>query len=297
MATKEEIMQSSDSQDKPAEATKSSETEVTDVTAQETDKTGDGGEMDSPDQGDITDVIAILNAIQKDSGGKGEISNIPPELASVVKFVLDKMIALRDAFEDPLLKAVIDDMVDQREEGQTPSLTVAVARNVPLQDLMDLADNEDYSGAQESLKGKLTAGKDAAAEDERIGMNFDKTKANFEAYCKTNNYSDEDKTALWEKVSMLMRVFGDGLLTESEFAEVDKMRNYDSDVAGIKAQIPAGNKKEVLPDKASIDAAIYPAAQKPAPQPRNQIEAMAMGAPSVDVTEIGKRKRSPGMRT
>jgi len=294
---KEEYKKESESQAIPQESGKPSETntDVTDVAAQETDKSVEGESDDAPGQEDITDVIAILNAIDQGLGGKGELTSIPPELASTIKELVRKLVVLRDISEDPLWAAILDDIVDQKEDGQPASLKVAIARNVPLQELMELAESEDYAGTQKSLSDKLTSDKDVAAEDERIGMNFDKTKANFESYCAKNNYSDEEKSGLWEKVSMLMRVFGDGLLSEEEFAEVDKMRNYDSDVAGIKAQIPAGNKKEVLPDKASIDAAIYPGPKTESYKPRNQLESMAASAPSVDVTEIGKRKRRPGM--
>lgn len=296
---KEEYTKETESQEVAAEAGKPSETEKpTEEAAQEPGKSGEGGEEEALSGDDITDVITILNAIDSDLGGKGEIKSIPPELVSVMKSLVQKLIVLRDVSEDPLWKAILDDIVDQKEDGSPASLKVAIARNVPLQELMDLAENEDYAGAQKSLGDKLNADKEMAAEDERISMNFDKSKANFEAYCAKNNYDEAEKSALWEKVSMLMRVFGDGLLTEGEFAEVDKMRNYDSDIAGMKAQIPAENKKEVLPDKASIDASIYPAAKKPASyQPRNQIESMAANAPLVDVTDIGKRKRMPGMRT
>lgn len=292
---KEEYNQESETQQITNKSDKPSETisDVTDVAAQEAGKSGEGDTEDAPNQEDITDVIAILNAVDQGLGGKGELKSIPPELASIVKELVRKLIVLRDISEDPLWAAILDDIVDQKEDGQPASLKVAIARNVPLQDLMELADSEDYAGVQKDLSDKLSSDKDMAAEDERIGMNFDKTKANFESYCKKNNYSDEEKSGLWEKVSMLMRVFGDGLLSEDEFAEVDKMRNYDSDIAGIKAQIPAGNKKEVLPDKASIDMATSPV--KPTQSaPRNQIEAMAASYPSVDVTKIGSRKRFGG---
>ena len=58
---------------------------------------------------------------------------------------------------------------------------------------------------------------------------------------------------------MLMKIFGDGFISKTEFAEVDKMNNYDNDIAGLKSQLPEKPKKEVLPDKASIDAAMNPA--------------------------------------
>lgn len=260
--------------------------------APETDKTAETGSMDAPDEKDITDVIAILNEIQSETGGSGEISNIPPELFSVVKFLIEKMVALREAFADPLFKATLDDMVDQGEDGATPSFLVAVARNVPMDELEALADNENYGDVQKSVGDKLNKEKEDSKAEEELFAKFDKTKAEFESYCQENSLSDEAKSALWGKVVMLMKIFGDGYISKNEFAEVDKMNNYDNDIAGLKSQLPEKPKKEVLPDKASIDAAMNPAPVKKQ-QPRNSIETMAAYSGGIDVTDIGKRKRRP----
>lgn len=272
-----------------SEKTKST-TEIVekDVAAQGTGET----ETEAVDENDITDVIDILNAIDKDGGGKGEIGNIPPELAGVVKFIVGKMIALRDAFEDPLFKAVLDDLVDQKEDGQTPSVAVAIVRNVPIQELVDLADSEEYEGAQTSLKGKLDAGKKEQEDDAKIEAGLNESKANLDAYAAKNNLNEARKTELWNKVLAWATAFANGVITEAEYAKVDKGENYDNDIASIKNQLPEQPKKEVLPDKASVEAAINPAPKAPA-QPRNQLEMLGMMQPTTDVTEIGKRKRSP----
>lgn len=249
---------------------------------------------DAPDENDLSDVIAILQDIQTETGGKGEITSIPPELAGVVKFLIEKMTALREAFADPLFKAVLDDMVDQKEEGTTPSLLVAISRNIPMDELEALADNENYADAQKSVSEKLKKVEDDGKAEEELYAKFDKTKSEFESYCQENNLSDEAKSALWEKVVMLMRVFGDGFISKKEFAEVDKMNNYDNDIAGLKKQLPEKPKKEVLPDKASINAEMNPAPVQKS-QPRNMMENMAAMQGGVDVTEIGKRKRKPSM--
>ena len=93
---------------------------------------------------------------------------------------------------------------------------------------------------------------------------------------------------------MLMKVFGDGFISKKEFAEVDKMNNYDNDIAGLKNQLPEKPTKEVLPDKASINAEMNPAPVQKT-QPRNMMENMAAMQGGVDVTEVGKRKRKPSM--
>lgn len=262
-------------------------------TAPELDKTAETDKpMDAPDGEDITDVIDILKEIQSETGGKGEITSIPPELLGIVRFLIEKMATLKTAFDDPLWQAVLDDMVFQRNEGETPSFIVAVARNVPMDELEELADNENYTDAQTSVSNKLKKTEEDGKAEEELYAKFDKSKAEFEAYCNENSLDDKAKTALWEKVKMLMEVFGDGYISKNEFAQIDKMNNYDNDVAGLKKQLPEKQKKEVLPDKASIDAAMNPVPVKKM-QPRNMMENMASLQGGVDVTEIGKRKRRP----
>jgi len=263
-------------------------------TAPETDKPESVEQPEPVDENDISDVIEILQEIQSVTGGSGEIKSIPPELLGIVRFLIEKMATLKNHFEDPLFKSVLDDMVFQSEEGQTPSFLVAVARNVPMDELEALADNENYSDVQNSVKGKLDKEKEDGMAEEELFAKFDKTKAEFESYCQKNSLTDEAKSALWGKTVMLMKIFGDGFISEKEFAEVDKMNNYDNDIAGLKKQLPENPKKEVLPDKASIDAAMNPAPVQKS-QPRNMMENMAAMQGGVDVTEIGKRKRRPGM--
>jgi hypothetical protein len=264
----------------------------TDTPAPEMDKTESGEQAATTDENDISDIIDILKEIQSVTGGKGEITSIPPELLGIVKFLIEKMATLKNHFEDPLFKAVLDDMVFQSEEGQTPSFLVAVARNVPMDELEAVADNENYGDVQQSVADKLNKEKEAGEAEEELFAKFDKSKAEFEAYCTENSLSDEAKSALWGKVVMLMKIFGDGYISKKEYAEVDKMNNYDNDIAGLKKQLPEKPKKEVLPDKASIDAAMNPAPVQKS-QPRNSMERMVAMQPATDITEIGKRKRKP----
>lgn len=281
-----------DKQDEMPENGKTTTPIETATPAPETDKPEPGGESDAPDENDISDVIEILKEIQSETGGSGEITNIPPELLGIVRFLIEKMATLKTAFEDPLWQAVLDDMVFQRNEGETPSFLVAVARNVPMDELEALADNENYGDVQQSVSDKLNKEKEAGKAEEELFAKFDKSKAEFEAYCTENSLSDEAKSALWGKVVMLMKIFGDGYISKTEFAEVDKMNNYDNDIAGLKKQLPEKPKKEVLPDKASIDAAMNPVPVQKS-QPRNSMERMAAMQPATDITEIGKRKRKP----
>lgn len=264
----------------------------TDTTAPGMDKSESGEQAATTDKNDISDVIDILKEIQSVTGGKGEITSIPPELLGIVRFLIEKMATLKNHFADPLFQAVLDDMVFQSEEGQTPSFLVAIARNVPMDELEAVADNENYGDVQKSVSDKITKEKEDGESEKELFDKFDKTKAEFEAYCQENSLSDEAKSALWGKTVMLMKIFGDGFISRKEFGEVDKMNNYDNDIAGLKKQLPEKPKKEVLPDKASIDAAINPVpAQKS--QPRNAMETMAAMQPQTDVTEVGKRKRRP----
>lgn len=262
--------------------------------APEMDQTAETGEP--MDEEDISDIIGILNLIDKDyAGGKGEISTIPPELKGVVKTLITKLLALKNSYKDPYWVAINDDLVEQGEEGvENPSVLVAIARNVPLDELESIADNENYGDIQKSVSDKLNKeSEDGKAEEELYGK-FDKSKAEFEAYCQENSLSDEAKSALWQKVVMLMKIFGDGYISKTEYAEVDKMNNYDNDIAGLKNQMPKQPKKEVLPDKASIGEAMNPVPVTK-PQPRNSIENMAAYSGGTDVTEIGKRKRRATM--
>jgi len=248
-----------------------------------------GKPAETIDEKDIANVIAVLNEMNKISGGTGDITELPPQLLGVTKFLIEKMSALRDAFEDPLFKAVLDDMVDQREDGQTPSLLVAVARNVSLEELQNLADGEDYAGIQESLRGQLDKAESDRVDEEALYAKFDKSKANVEAYCKKMGYDQARTKTLWDGINLLRDVFADGEITEAEAEKIDKMQNYDADMSNLRTQLPENPVKTVLPDKASMSESMEP---KPAVKttPSNSIEAMAAAMPTQDYTQTGKRK-------
>lgn len=252
---------------------------------------GGEGEGEGLNEQDVDNVLALLNEIERFNGGKGEISEIPPQLLGVTRFILDKMVALRDAFSDPLFKEVLDDMVDQREDGATPSLLVAVARNVPIDELQELADNENYADVQGSIDKRLAADAESQKSEEQLYANFDKSKKEIDKFCKERGYDENEKKALYDDIAMLRDAFADGLLTAAELERIDEMRNYKRDVESLQSQLPKENKKEVLPDKASIESAMNPPKTQKASNPRNSIEAMASNSfPGTDFTSVGKRK-------
>ena len=203
-------------------------------------------------------------------GGKGEITGIPEELKASIQYLVDKLIVVRDAFADPDWKALLDDMADQAEEGKTPSAKVAIARVIPLEVLQELADNEEYEGAQTELADNLAMQQQTDDEDAMYDENFQKTQQAADVYAKKMGYDEARKNALLQKVFDLYKVMADGILTEAEFAEVDKMLNYDTDTADLRSQIESGKtEKEMLPDQASVEATLTATKEKKTPKPAN----------------------------
>jgi len=242
---------------------------------------------ESPNEKDIDQVLMILNEVDQISGGKGSIAEIPIELHGPVKFLIEKMVTIRDAFADPLFKDVLDDMDEQRQGGQTPSLLVAVARNVPIEELQRVADEEGYEDVQNSVNDRVSKQKEDDDAETTLYGNFDKSKKAIDNYCKTNGYDDARKQKLYTRIAKLRDIFADGLVTEVEAAEIDKIDNYDSDIESLKAQVPAGGVKTVLPDKASIEETMS-AKKTPAPA-QNSIQSTANFS-TPDYLNTGKRR-------
>ncbi|MCE5332690.1 MAG: hypothetical protein LLF95_11210 [Bacteroidales bacterium] len=246
-----------------------------------------------PDKTDIDNVLMILNEVDQISGGNGGIKSIPDELHGSVKFLVEKMVTLRDAFEDPLFKDVLDDMLDQRQDGQTPSLLVAIARNVPMEELQEIADEEGYEDVQNAVKDRVSKEKEENEAEEKLYGNFEKTKQAIDEYCAENGYGDKEKQRLYSTIKMLMNVFADGFISKEEVSKIDKIERYDEDMEMMKSKLPAEPVKTVLPDKASMQESMA-GASKPATNaaPKNSLESMAQNMyTGTDVTEIGKRKR------
>ena len=269
----EEIESGGNPTTKPTETPVESE----ERTAPMTDKPGDTD--DSPGEKDISNVIAILNEFQKIAGGKGDITEIPENLIGVVKFTIEKMVAIRDSFKDPLFKQILDDMVDQKEDGKTPSVKVAIARCIPLEELQDIADNENYEDIQGAVDQRLEADRQSRDNEASLYGKYDESMNAGKAYCKEMKYDDAEMQELFSLAMQWFKILGDGNISKDDWARIDKMRNYDTDTKMLREQLPAEPVKEVLPDKSSVP---IPNAPKPASAqrgPSNTIEAMNAAMP------------------
>lgn len=265
---------------------------IEDVKAPVGDESLPGQETDGLDEEDISDLVVMLNAIQKVEGGTGEIKDIPKELRGVSRFLINKMMGLRDAFADPLFKAILDDMVDQKEEGQMPSVIVAISRVVPLDKIQEVADNENYAEVQESVAADEQSRQDAMAKEDALNANIQQFIGDIDAYCAEMNYDEVEKEALTNYINNFINALADFKLTKEEIKEFDKGRNYGRDIEDLKSQIPSEPKKEVLPDKASIDESAAAKAMPQKPREMSQMERLAIQqASQTDVTKIGDRKR------
>jgi hypothetical protein len=256
-------------------------------TEENTQEASEKSETTVPDEQDIEQVLMILNEVNQISGGKGKIAGIAPEMLGPVKYLIEKITTILGAYEDPLFKDVLDDMNDQRMSGQVPSLLVAVARNVPMEELQKVADDEGYEDVQSAVGDRVSKEKEDAEAEKTLYGNFDKSKKEIEDYCKECGYDDARKQKLYATIAMLRDVFADGLITKKEAAEIDKIINYESDIATLKSQVPAGGKKVVLPDKASIEESMT--AKKPTPTPSQSTMANANSETS-PWENIGKRR-------
>lgn len=249
-------------------------------------------EGEAPDAEDINSVLMLLNVMDKQIGGKGEIAEVPEQLKGSIKFLVEKLIFVRDLWEDPMWQSILDDMADQKEDGMTPSMEVAIARNIPVERLQQLADSEDYAGAQTSLADSLAQKKSAKEEDEMYKSNFDASQKAGEEYASEMGYNEDEKNALFQMVLDLFKVFGDGKLTKEEFAKVDKMRTFDTMKDELQGQINTNDPKEVLPDKSSLEASmVKTTAPKQASPNTPGMGSLNYGGADTDITQIGKRKR------
>lgn len=256
--------------------------------------------VETPEQTDTSDtideVLMILNIINETNGGSEQITEIPDNLQAPLQSLINDLKSVRVFFEDPLGEALIEDIKDQMEDGSTPSVEVAVARNIPIEKLQALAENEDYTGAQNELRSKLEADKMAMQQEADYESSFEESKAAGEAYAAEMGYNEEEKNALFQRVLDWIQVLADGKLTKEEFRKIDKGDNYDADIADLKSQIPTSETKEVLPDKASVEAAMQTKPKTQA-QRSNSTPGMASIAnsvynkPTTDYTKTGQRKR------
>jgi len=249
------------------------------------------GAEEVPSVEDLSTVIELLNEVDQLNGGNGGITDLPASLAGSVKYIVEKMVALRDAFEDPKLKAIIDDMVDQKEDGATPSAKVAVARVFDVEELQEIADSEDYASAQAGVEEGLAQEAEKKQSENDLYAKFDESKANIDAYVEEMGYNEDESGKLYERIAKLRDIFADGLITKEEVAEIDKIDKYDGDIAALRSQLPQEPTKEVLPDRASMEEQVAQTPKKQEYKPRNTIESMQRpGFGGVDVTKVGNRR-------
>ena len=256
------------------------------------DESADGS-VEAPEAKDIDDTLMLLNLMDKEIGGSGNIAEIPESLSGSIKYLIEKLVFVRDLFEDPIWKALLDDMADQKEDGQTPSVEVAIARNIPIEKITQLAESEDYESAQSGLSENLSMQKKAGEEDAEYEASFNESQKAGEEYAAEMGYDEARKNQLFQKVLDLFKVMSDGKLTKAEFAEVDKMLNYGPDTESLRNQLSEQGSKEVLPDKASVESTMSnkqtPQIAKPVGPGMGSMD--AYNDTGVDLTQIGKRKR------
>ena len=246
---------------------------------------------ETADSDDYSNVIAFLNEVQKIEGGTGDITDIPENMRSSLKLITKQIVGLRDSFKDPLFQDVLDDMVDQAEDGKTPSILVAIARNVPMEDLQDLADKENYEDVQGAVDERLTQQTSDMEADEKLYANFDTSNKAGNDYVAEMGYDEKEKEDLFATAAKLRDIFADGLIGKDEWKMIDEMRNYEKDMAGLQSQIPTEATKEVIPDNASLQESMEKTPVKPSvPAPRNAIEAMSAQPEVTDFTQVGRRK-------
>ena len=246
----------------------------------------------APDEEDISDIIGMLNEMSSITGeGEGGIKDVPAEMRPVIRFMIQKMVALRDLFKDPLFKIILDDMVDQAEDGKEPSALVAFVRNVSRDEYEELADSEDYEGAQGRVSSQLSDMDTAKQSESELLDKFNESHEAGKRFAKSMGYDDQEIVKLFSFAFEWFKILGDGVISENEWAKVDKMRNYDADVDALKQRMPQAPRKEVLPDKSSMASAPMPTRGTTAPAATNSIERMgAMASPAEDITQVGKRR-------
>ena len=246
----------------------------------------------APDEEDISDIIGMLNEMSSITGeGEGGIKDVPAEMRPVIRFMIQKMVALRDLFKDPLFKIILDDMVDQAEDGKEPSALVAFVRYVSRDEYEELADSEDYEGAQGRVSSQLSDMDTAKQSESELLDKFNESQEAGKRFAKSMGYDDQEIVKLFSFAFEWFKILGDGVISENEWAKVDKMRNYDADVDALKQRMPQAPRKEVLPDKSSMASAPMPTRGITAPAATNSIERMgAMASPAEDITQVGKRR-------
>lgn len=248
---------------------------------------------DSSSEDDIADTIDILNQFQQIIGGKGQITGLPKNLIPVIKFTIEKMVALRDLFKDPYYKQLIDEMIDQKEDGKTPSVLAAIAKVIPIDEIEELADSEDYESAHKGVESRLASEKEASDNESQMYAMFQESQNAGKSYCQKKKYDEAEMKELFSFALGWFKILGDGQISEKEWEQIDKLKNYDSDMESIKKQIPSAPVKEVLPDKSSMEESMMPRTEKPKASPSTMIESLGVTmSEAPDFSRMGRMKRN-----
>lgn len=260
---------------------------------------------DTPTKEVIDETLDVLNYINKRVGGKGKLSaqssyeEMKPAIAQAIKW----LVFVKGLYADPKYSQINDDLHDQKEDGKEPSVDAAIARIYGpegIQELLELAENENYEDAQNKVTDSLNAQKDAENQEKTSEENFQYTLKEGEAYAKEMGYSEEEKNELFNFMIAQYKIWGDGKVDKEEWKKIDKMRNYDSDIQSLSSQITASPKssKEVLPDQSSMDAAPSKVKREDKPAKHNGpgLGSIAdYSQPLTDITAIkGQKRRGRG---
>lgn len=245
---------------------------------------------DLPDEEDHSALLALINEIDTSNGGAGGISDVQPQIITAVKVLADKLAAAVATLKDPIINDIIMDMIEQREDGAEPDAMLAIARNVPIDELEGIEGEGNYDSLQDATKQRI-ADRDADVNGKNDLLDkIDKSMANLETYASENGLDEDRKNRLWDTVRQMIDVFADGEVSVNEYAIFDKGANYDEDIESIKSQVPEEPTKEVLPDASNFKKSAPSQTKQNAPV--NSIETLGatMGGEQ-QWTDVGKRKR------
>jgi hypothetical protein len=262
-------------------------------TAPVTDKTDEAEASDAPE--DISNVIKILMELKSVRGGKGKITNIPPEMLDEVKFMVETLDNLNTMFKDPTWHDMWYDMVDQLEDGKTPSGKVAAARVIPMEELQDLANNENYADVQGAVDEQLASAQANADAEEAMFANFEESQKEGQAYADKMGYDEAEASELFKTAMDWFSILGDGKITEKEWGDIDNMRNYARDTEELRNQIPEVPEKEIMPDTATIAETMKEKPKETKAKPANSLERLGAASPSIGkFEEVGKKRYRKG---
>lgn len=249
-----------------------------------TEYTQISGEEVKPDE-----LLEKVNEILAEAYDGQSIESLQEELRPLMSDLMNASIALKSLQSSTIWGAVLDDLMDQAEDGQTPNPDLALVRAAPkdyIDRLYEGSDDEAVVKAIDERNASIKAEEEAGA---TLSSNIEQSIKEAEEFSNERGYSEEEKQAFLNQVKMWYKVFADGKITKNEYELIEKGMNYDNDVAGLKSQVPEEPKKEVLPDKSSIDSS-----KIEMPKPRSPLGMESIAYEGTDITQIGSRKRKAG---